>query len=154
MKPQDGIWIDDVQGFMAAQHDLKGEKLDLIIHSTGGSGEAAEQIDNYLRQKYSHIRVIVPLYAMSAATMIACAADEIVMGRQSALGPIDPQFLTATGPMPAHAIVQEFQLAIEQIKQDRQAAAFWVPKLSVLPHGHYAHALAAIDRASSLVQDW
>jgi hypothetical protein len=155
MKPPHGaIWVDDVQGFMAAQHELKGDKLDLIIHSQGGSSEAAEQIVNYLRQKYSHIRVIVPLYAMSAATMIACAADEIVMGRQSALGPIDPQFLTATGPMPAHAIVQEFQIALEQIKADPKTAAFWVPKLSVLPHGHYAHALAALDRASNLVEQW
>src|SRR5260221_9918649 len=59
-----------------------------------------------------------------------------------------------SGSIPAHAIVKEFELALEQIKQDRQAAAFWVPKLSVLPHGHYAHALAAIERASSLVQNW
>ena len=93
MKPQDGIWVDDVQGFMAAQYELKGDQLDLIIHSTGGSGEAAEQIVNYLRQKYSHIRVIVPLYAMSAATMIACAADEIVMGRRRLLHgrPLSPR---------------------------------------------------------------
>jgi ATP-dependent protease ClpP protease subunit len=92
MKPPLGaIWVDDLQGFMAAQHELKGDQLDLIVHSTGGSSEAAEQIVSYLRQKYKHIRVIVPLYAMSAATMIACAADEILMGRQSALGPIDPQ---------------------------------------------------------------
>jgi hypothetical protein len=76
------------------------------------------------------------------------------MGRQSALGPIDPQFQMGSGSIPAHAIVKEFELALEQIKQDRQAAAFWVPKLSVLPHGHYAHALAAIERASSLVQNW
>lgn len=125
MKPPHGaIWVDDVQGFMAAQHELKGDKLDLIIHSSGGSSEAAEQIVSYLRQKYSHIRVIVPLYAMSAATMIACAADEIVMGRQSALGPIDPQFLTGTGPMPAHAIVKEFELAVEQIKKDSASGGF------------------------------
>src|SRR5258707_1125283 len=59
-----------------------------------------------------------------------------------------------SGSIPAHAIVKEFELALEQIKQDRQAAAFWVPKLSVLPQGHYAQALAAIERARSLVQKW
>ena len=86
------ILVDDLQGFMAAQHELKGPDLDLIVHSPGGSSEAAEQIVRYLRSRYSYIRVIVPLQAMSAGTMIACAADEIVMGRESALGPVDPQF--------------------------------------------------------------
>jgi hypothetical protein len=155
MKPPLGaIWVDDLQGFMAAQHELKGDQLDLIIHSTGGSSEAAEQIVSYLRQKYKHIRVIVPLYAMSAATMIACAADEILMGRQSALGPIDPQFLTPAGPMPAHAIIHEFQIALEQIKVEPKTAAFWVPKLSVLPHGYYSLAKISIERAKGLVGDW
>ena len=51
-----------VQGFMAAQHELPGGKLDLIIHSTGGSLQAAEQIVSYVRQKYDHVRVIVPLF--------------------------------------------------------------------------------------------
>ena len=53
---------------------LRNDKLDLIIHSPGGSVEAAEQIVNYLRAKYAHIRAIIPHSAMSAATMIACAA--------------------------------------------------------------------------------
>ena len=155
MKPPHGaIWNDDVQGFMAAQHQLSGADLDLIIHSTGGSSEAAEQIVSYLRQKYDHIRVIVPLYAMSAATMIACAADEIVMGRQSALGPVDPQFLTPSGPMPAHAIVDEFERALDQIRNDPKTAAFWVPKLSVLQHGYFSVAKTVIERAESLCREW
>jgi hypothetical protein len=91
---------------------------------------------------------------MSAATMIACAADEVLMGRQSALGPIDPQFLTAAGAMPAHAIIHEFQIALEQIKADPKTAAFWVPKLSVLPHGYYSLARISIERAKALVGDW
>jgi hypothetical protein len=154
MKPQTGIWTDDVQGFMAAQHELKGDQLDLIIHSPGGSGDAAEQIINYLRQKYSHIRVIVPLYAMSAATMIACAADEIIMGKESALGPIDPQFQTAAGSMPAHAIKEEFEFALKSVKEEPKTAAFWVPKLSTVEHGYYSLALTEIRRSITLVRDW
>ena len=70
---------DDIQGFMASLHGLKSRKLDLILHSPGGSLEAADQIVQYLRSKYDHIRAIIPQNAMSAATMIACACDEIVM---------------------------------------------------------------------------
>src|SRR5262249_18342106 len=57
---------DDVQGFMSAVHGLKNEKLDLILHSPGGSLEVADQIVQYLRSKFKHIRAIVPQNAMSA----------------------------------------------------------------------------------------
>src|SRR5438093_5112058 len=54
------VTTHDVQGFMSALHGLKGESLDLILHSPGGSLEAAEQIVQYLRSKYNHIRAIIP----------------------------------------------------------------------------------------------
>jgi len=85
------ITNEDVQGFMSALHGISGENLDLILHSPGGSLEAADQIVQYLRSKYKNIRAIIPQNAMSAATMIACACDSIIMGKHSAIGPIDPQ---------------------------------------------------------------
>ena len=71
---------NDIQGFMEAIHNVTQTDLDLIIHSPGGSGEAAEAILLYIRSNFRHIRVFVPHMAMSAATMLACGADEIVMG--------------------------------------------------------------------------
>jgi hypothetical protein len=62
--------------------------------------------------------------------------------------------MTPAGPMPAHAIIHEFQIALEQIKADPKTAAFWVPKLSVLPHGYYSLAKISIDRAKGLVGEW
>jgi ClpP class serine protease len=78
------VTLEDVQGFMASLHGLTGNKLDRILHSPGGSLEAAEQIVTYLRSKYTEIRAIVPQNAMSAATMLACACDTIVMAKPSA----------------------------------------------------------------------
>lgn len=88
--PNNGLSLvqEDIQGFMPAMHGQSKDQLDLIIHSPGGHVEAVEQIINYLLSKYSHIRAIVPQSAMSAATMLACACDEIVMGKHSAIGPI------------------------------------------------------------------
>jgi hypothetical protein len=94
------------------------------------------------------------MHAFSAATMLACASDQIVMGKQSALGPIDPQFLTPQGSIPAHAIIKEFDSAIEAVKADTNAASFWVPRLQNLPHGFYQTAQQAIDRSKVLVQQW
>lgn len=134
------IISDDLQGFMTAMHNLKRDKLDIIIHSPGGSAEAVEQIMNYLRTKYKHIRAIVPQSAMSAATMLACACDEIVMGKHSALGPIDPQL---TFPMqngapftaPAHSLLNEFNKAKSEILADPKVAPIWIPKLTSWPAG-------------------
>ena len=87
---------EDIHALMEVTSGLKGPNVDLILHSPGGSPEAAEAIVSYLRSRFSKIRVIVPQLAMSAATMISCAADEIVMGKHSFLGPTDPQFILAT----------------------------------------------------------
>ena len=108
---------EDVHGFMDIFYNLDNNRgLDLIIHSAGGSVEAAEGIADYLHQHFAKqkIRVIVPNLAMSAATMLACAADSVMMGKHSSLGPIDPQFDVRDGEgwrrMPAYAILQEFKL--------------------------------------------
>lgn len=133
------VMNDDIHGFMSAVNGLKNDKLDLIIHSPGGSAEAAEQIVNYLRAKYKHIRAIIPQSAMSAATMIACACDEIVMGKHSAIGPIDPQitFPTPTGAFtaPAQSLLSEFEQAKAEIIANPNVAPLWVNKLNNLPHG-------------------
>jgi ClpP class serine protease len=71
---------EDVQGLMATVQGRTSADLDLILHSPGGSPEAAESVVHYLRSEFKNIRVIVPHLAMSAATMIACAANRVVMG--------------------------------------------------------------------------
>jgi ClpP class serine protease len=124
---------DDIQGFMASLHGLKGKQLDLVLHSPGGSVEAADQIVQYLRAKYEHIRAIVPQNAMSAATMLACAADEIVMGKHSAIGPIDPQMMLGTlagpTPVPAHTILQDFERAKAEVASNPVLANLWAPEV-------------------------
>ena len=124
---------EDLQGLMEVCSKLKGDGLDLILHSPGGSVEAAEAIVSYLRSRFPRdIRVIVPQLAMSAATMIACAADKIVMGEHSFLGPTDPQFrlVTPTGTryVPALAILRQFDQA-QKAYRDRAKSAVWRPML-------------------------
>lgn len=68
------------------------DNLDLIIVSPGGDGAAAESLLDLCRKFCKRqLRVVVPVYAKSAATLIALGADEIVMGETSELGPIDAQ---------------------------------------------------------------
>ncbi len=75
--------------------DLKNNdnNLDLLLHTPGGSPEAAADIIRVCRSYSKRFRVIVPNAAMSAGTLIAMGSDEIVMSDTSNLGPIDPQMI-------------------------------------------------------------
>jgi hypothetical protein len=152
------INLEDIQGFMAACHKLTGKQLDLVIHSPGGSAEAAEQIVNYLRARYDHIRAVIPQSAMSAATMLACGCDEIVMGKESALGPIDPQLTipTPNGQMviAAHALISEFEKAKTEVKGDVNLAHVWSTKIRAYPPGILSVCETATSHARDKVEGW
>lgn len=124
---------EDLHGLMEVVYGLQGPDLDLIIHSPGGSINAAEALVAYIRTKFVNVRVIVPQLAKSAATMVACSADRIVMGKHSFLGPIDPQLLLSTPlgrrMVPAQAIIQQFEQAQRECT-DRSKLPSWLPMLS------------------------
>lgn len=149
-----GIEDDDIYFFMSALHGLKSNNLDLIIHSPGGSAEATEQLVNYLRSKYQYIRAIIPLKAMSAATMLACACDEIVMGKHSAIGPIDPQLVLKDRLIAAQAVIDEFETAKNELAKNPQSAVFWAPLITELPFGFLEHCNKIIKYSQLLVETW
>jgi hypothetical protein len=148
---------DDMLGFMEAVHGLAGPSLDLILHSPGGSAGAAEQIVKYLRTKFDDIRIIVPHLAMSAATMVACAADRIVMGNHSFLGPIDPQLImqTALGPrsVPAQAILEQFDRALRDAA-DPVRLRVWAPMLTQYGPDLLVTCQNAANLSEELVSEW
>ena len=127
--PGTDINVSDIQGFMEVVGELQGDELDLILHSPGGSAEATEAILNYLRTKFKDIRVIIPFAAMSAATMLSCGANSILMGEHSHIGPIDPQIVVrtqlGTQLIPAQAILDQFDMA----RRRDICASVWFPIL-------------------------
>ena len=88
------ITRDDVPGFADLLCRIGPDRnVDLMLHSGGGDIDAAEKLITMVRDKVRNgaLRVIVPHYAKSAATLMALGADSIVMSDSSELGPIDPQ---------------------------------------------------------------
>jgi hypothetical protein len=153
----------DLHNFMSAVHDLKGEELDLILHSPGGSLEAAQKIVSYLRSKYKHIRAIIPMSAMSAATMICCACDEIIMAKHSFIGPIDPQIRVTMNGMiqyqPINSIIEEFsylqKLFDDGIKKNPIYAQYITLLQNHLNKYPPINQLTDIrNRACEIVSDW
>lgn len=152
------IGDDDIQGFMEVTAGLgKDKAVDLILHSPGGSPLAAEAIVSYLRSRFSYIRIIVPNLAMSAATLISCAADEIVLGKHSFLGPTDPQLLLAT-PLgnrfvPAQAILNQFDLAQRQTADPENRTA-WLPMLNQYGPDLLVQCEEALALSIELAKSW
>ncbi len=85
--------------------------IDFILHTPGGLVLAAGQIARALKRHPAKVTVFVPHYAMSGGTLIALAADEIVMDPNAVLGPVDPQL----GQYPAASIVK----VLEEKSKDR-----------------------------------
>ena len=76
--------------------------LDIVLHTPGGLVLAALQIARAIHEHKGKVTVFVPHYAMSGGTLIALAADEIIMSRHAVLGPIDPQL----GQSPAASLIR------------------------------------------------
>ncbi|MGM0575983.1 MAG: SDH family Clp fold serine proteinase [Myxococcota bacterium] len=117
----------DLEFFMDVLKGLKSQGLDVIVNSYGGSPDAADMVGSYLRQKFDDIRVFVPVEAMSAATMLACGASSIVLGKHSFLGPIDLQmpFITTDGPRycAAQDVLDQYEKMRDDFEED--ADVFW-----------------------------
>lgn len=166
-----GVEINDSDknGFMTAVDGLNIDSgLDLILHTPGGDIAATESIVDYLHNIFgANIRAIVPQLAMSAGTMIAYATKEIIMGKQSNLGPIDPQFLG----MSSHGVLEEFHRAYSEIQLASEASlnnpndsrlaseiqaklAVWQPIIAKYSPTLIGECEKAIDWSQSMVKEW
>jgi ClpP class serine protease len=85
--------------------------IDLILHTPGGLVLAATQIARAINRRKGKVTVLVPHYAMSGGTLIALAADEIIMSDHAVLGPVDPQL----GQYPAASLLR----AVQEKSKDR-----------------------------------
>lgn len=146
---------EDINGFMAGVHGLDPQKsLLLLLHTPGGLPDAAQTIVSYLRSKYADIHVVIPTYAMSAGTMVALGCDRIIMGRQSQLGPTDPQLVVGQRPYSAHSIVSQFDQAKGQIVENPLTAHAWAPVLRAFGPALLEEARRSIEYTQILVESW
>ncbi len=97
------IDVHDSEEILRAIHMTDRElPLDIVLHTPGGLVLAALQIARAIEAHKGKVTVFVPHYAMSGGTLIALAADEIVMCKHSVLGPVDPQL----GQLPAASLIK------------------------------------------------
>lgn len=142
----------DKNAFMATVHNLPRELgLDLILHTPGGDLAATESVVDYLHKMFDgNIRAIIPQLAMSAGTMMALSCTEIIMGKQSNLGPIDPQM----GGVACQAVLYEFKQAIEDVTANPAAAPLWQAIISKYHPTFLGACKQSIEWSEKLVAEW
>lgn len=151
--PTDAMVNDkDKNAFMVNIHKLDRTKgLDLILHTPGGDLAAAESIVDYLHSMFGKdIRAIIPQISMSAGTLIALSCKGIMMGKQSNLGPIDPQM----GGVACQAVLDEFEQAKKDIKANPSSAALWQVIISKYHPTLLGACQHAIDWSEKLAEEW
>jgi ClpP class serine protease len=108
------IDIDDAESVLKAIRGTQpGKTIEIILHTPGGLVLAASQIARALHDHDGRVVAVVPHYAMSGGTLIALAADEIVLDGHAALGPVDPQL----GQYPAASLVEVASLPVQHQDQ-------------------------------------
>lgn len=142
----------DKNAFMVTVHKLDRVKgLDLILHTPGGDLAATESIVDYLHSMFGKdIRAIIPQISMSAGTMIALSCKSILMGKQSNLGPIDPQM----GGVACQAVIDEFEKAKEDIRKNPASAPLWQAIISKYHPTFLGACQHAINWSEQLAKQW
>ena len=146
---------EDVNGFMNALYEAPTKKgLILLLHTPGGDPNAVESIVEYLHSKFKLITVVVPYLAMSGGAMISLASDLLVLGRQSQLGPIDPQLNIGNKSHSARAIQEGFNQAREDIENNTNLAHLWAPILHNMELSLVTSANKSLNYSKELVVNW
>ena len=100
------IQVEDAESVLRSIRSVPdGKPIDFIIHTPGGILFSAYQIARALKAHKGKVTVFVPHYALSGGTIIALAADQIVMDKDAILGPVDPQLIQANQSLPAASLV-------------------------------------------------
>lgn len=148
------VSYDDLLPLTDQLANLKGQKVDVILETPGGSAEVAEDIVKLLRAKYSEVAFIIPGMAKSAGTIIVMSGDEILMDPASSLGPIDAQIQWEGKSFSAEAFLKGLDKIKEEVATSGSLNRAYIPILQRISPGEIQHFINALEFAKTLVTDW
>lgn len=142
----------DKNAFMNAVYQMEWNKgVDILLHTPGGDIAATESIVTYLQSLFgNNIRAIIPQLAKSAGTMMAMSCKEIIMGKQSSLGPIDPQL----NGIACQMVVDEFYQAVNEVKKNPASLGLWQVIISKYAPAYLTVCNDAIKWSKELAEKW
>jgi len=148
------IDLSDKDGFYEITRNIDSDEVDIFLHSPGGTAEATESIVEMLRSKFKVIRFIITGAAKSAATMLALSGNSIMMDRSAEMGPIDPQVRVRERFSPAGSVIEQFDRAGEELKDDPSRLPVWIPILQEFAPALLVECENYINLSKTLVIKW
>lgn len=149
------IEYTDILAVQDQLENMSGDAIDVILETPGGLGEIVEDIVKLIRGKYTKVGMIIPGYAKSAGTIFAMAGDEILMGKGSALGPIDGQLLLGNGKrFSADAFLEGLTKIKEEVERTKKLNPAYIPILQNISPGEIQHCENTQDFSKHLVTEW
>lgn len=154
------INLSDILPFQDVIQNLFKESKNfcLIIHSPGGQLNPVEKILNLIRRKFEKFIIVIPNAAKSAATMLALGSDEILMNKDSEIGPIDPQIPQFTEKgipvyVPASSIIASIDYIKERIEKG-DPYQIYVPILANIKPEWIDISIKHIESSKEIAKKW
>jgi len=153
-KPNTSIENADLMPIADQLDSLKGDRLDVILETGGGSGETTEDIVRLLRRQHKEVNFMIPGVAKSAGTIMVMSGDEILMGAYSALGPIDAQVSREGKFFSAEAFLEGLNKIKEETVRDGALNRAYIPILQAISPGEIESSRNALKFGKKLAADW
>ena len=148
------IDYSDALPFADQLSNITSDNIDIILQTPGGLAEVVEDLVHLVRKKHKEVGIIVPGMAKSAGTIFAMAADEILMGDLSALGPIDAQIVSNGKRYSADAFLEGLKKIQEKAEKQRKIELAYIPMLQNISPGEIQHCENAQNFSKTLVTKW
>jgi predicted RNA-binding Zn-ribbon protein involved in translation (DUF1610 family) len=130
------------------------DAIDIILETPGGQAEIVEEMVKAIRGKYAHVGIIIPGMAKSAGTIFAMAGDEILMGKTSALGPIDAQMIYPGKRFSADAFLDGLNKIKQEVLKTGRLNPAYIPILQNISPGEIQNCENAQVFSRTLVKNW
>ena len=148
------IDYSDKVPFVDQLSNITGDEIDIILETPGGIAEVVEDLVKIIRNRFSKVGIIVPGMAKSAGTIFTMAADEILMGELSALGPIDAQIISNGKRFSADAFLEGLTKIKTDAENKKRLDIAYIPILQNISPGEIQHCENAQSFSRTLVTNW
>lgn len=153
--PGISIVYEDREAMFDLLSDLKGEEIDVLLETPGGSAEVVQDMVVELRRRFTKVGMIVPGWAKSAGTIMVMAGDEILMGPNSAVGPIDAQIQVGNMRFSAHEFLEGFEKIKKGVEKNKgKLNLAYVPILQNVSPGEIERCENLKEFSKGLVTTW
>ena len=148
------IGFSDLIPFRDQLSFIKTTDIDVMLETPGGSAESVEDLVDSIRTKFSKLGIIIPGFAKSAGTIFTMAGDEILMGINSSLGPIDAQMMMNGKFFSADAFLDGLDKIKEEVLSTGKLNPAYIPILQNISPGEIQRCENAQNFSRTLVTNW